>query len=110
MNLFIICILTRIILAYVAKIISIDKLPYLGYITMIPAIGFLYIYFTKSRKTGIEVGGKKIWWNSLRPIHGMLYFMFSIAAINKYNLWYVLLADVIIGIIAYLIHYKIELL
>lgn len=107
MNLFIICILSRIFLVYLAKSISIDKLRYLGYLTMIPAIGFFYIYFTNSRKTGIEVGGNKIWWNSLRPIHGMIYFIFSIAAINKYNLWYLLLIDVIIGIIAYFIHYKI---
>ena len=25
------------------------------------------------RKTGLEVFGDKIWWNNLRPIHGILY-------------------------------------
>jgi hypothetical protein len=110
MNLFIFCILVRLLLVYIAKTISLKNLKYLGYVTLIIAIGFIYIYVTKSRKTGIEVHGKKIWWNELRPIHGILYLIFSIAAINHYNLWYLLLIDVIFGIVAYLIHYKIELI
>ncbi len=110
MNLFIFCVLVRLLLVYIAKTIKIENLKYLGYGTLIPAIGFIYIYITKSRKRGIEVGNKKIWWNPLRPIHGILYLLFSIAAINGYNLWYLLLLDVIVGIVAYFIHYKIELL
>ncbi len=109
MNLFIFCILTRLIVVYIAKTINIEYLSYLGYITLLPAIGFIYIYITKSRKRGIEVGNKKIWWNQLRPIHSIIYFIFSIAAIHNHNLWYLLLLDVIIGLIAYIIHYKIEL-
>lgn len=108
MNLFIICILFRLFLVYIAK--TTKNLKYLGYITLIISIGFIFIYVTKSRKTGIEVNGKKIWWNELRPIHGILYLIFSIGAINNYNLWYLLLLDVIIGLVAYLIHYKIELI
>jgi hypothetical protein len=109
MNLFLFCILLRLILVYVAKTISIEKLHYLGYLTLIPAIGFIIIYLTKIRPRGLEVGGKKIWWNQLRPIHGLLYLVFSIGAMNKYNLWYLLLLDVLLGVTAYIIHYKIEL-
>jgi hypothetical protein len=110
MNLFILCILVRLLLVYVAKTINPNKLIYLGYVTLMIALGFIYLYITKSRQKAFEIGGKKIWWNSLRPIHGVIYLIFSIAAINGYNLWYILLLDVMIGIIAYMIHYKIELL
>ena len=64
-------------------------------------------YLFKLRKTGAEVFGNKIWWNNLRPIHATLYLLFSYLAINKNNnSWYVLLLDVIIGIIAFSIHHK----
>ncbi len=110
MNLFIFCVLVRLLLVYIAKTIKIENLKYLGYVTLLISIGFIYIYITKSRKRAIELNNKKIWWNALRPIHGILYLLFSIAAINSYNLWYLLLLDVMIGVIAYFIHYKIELL
>ncbi len=104
MNLFIFCILVRSILVYIAKTICIEKLKYVGYVTLLPAIGFIYCYIKKNKKKD------KVWWNPLRPIHGFLYLIFSIGAINHTNLWYLLLLDVIIGLVAYLIHYKIELL
>jgi hypothetical protein len=110
MNLFIFCVLVRLLLVYIAKTIKIENLKYLGYVTLLISIGFIYIYITKSRKRAIELNNKKIWWNPLRPIHGIFYLLFSIAAINSYNLWYLLLLDVMIGVIAYFIHYKIELL
>lgn len=109
MNLFYLCIITRLILVYIAKNMNLNNLYYLGYVTLLPAIGFMLIYLTNSRQTGIEVGGKRIWWNNIRPIHSILYFIFSIGAIYHYNLWYVLLIDVIVGIISYIIHYKIEI-
>jgi hypothetical protein len=109
MNLFIFCILVRLLLVYIAKTISLENLKYVGYVTLMISIGFIYIYITKSRKRGIEIGNKKIWWNQLRPIHGILYLLFSIGAFNQCNLWYLLLLDVIIGMVAYFIHYKIEL-
>jgi hypothetical protein len=42
------------------KINHIKYLPYLGYLALLPAIGFAYIYITKSRQTGLEVFGEKI--------------------------------------------------
>jgi hypothetical protein len=37
------------------------------FLAILPAIGFMYIYLTDSRKTGQEVFGQKIWWNHLQP-------------------------------------------
>ena len=78
----------------------------MGYISILPAIGFLFIYFTNSRKTGFETFGKPIWWNNLRPIHGSLYIIFSYLAINKNSYSYlILLLDVLIGLLAYIFFY-----
>jgi len=98
------CIVVRFLFVYIAKNINSYYLPYLGYIALIPAFGFLYLFLTGSRKTGTEVFGDKIWWNNLRPIHAILYFLFSYNAIIKNNnAWIYLLYDVIIGLVSFLI-------
>jgi hypothetical protein len=100
------CIGTRIILTIIAKNINIKFLPYLGVLALLPAIGFSYIYITGSRKSGFEAGGK-IWWNSMRPIHSILYFLFAYNAIHKRQdiAWKFLAIDVTIGLIAFLNHH-----
>jgi hypothetical protein len=102
------CIGTRSLFVLIAKNIDIKYLKYLGYLALLPAIGFAYIYLTGSRKTGQEVFGEKIWWNDLRPLHSLLYFLFAYNAIigNK-NSWVYLLIDVVIGLISFIIfHYR----
>lgn len=106
---FTVCVIVRFLLVILAKNINKDKLPILGYITLIPAIGFISLYLTDSRKTGLEVKGKSIWWNKFRPIHGILYLLFAIYAIKKEsNSWIILLIDVIIGIILYINKYYLK--
>lgn len=97
------CLVTRTILVVLAKKINNKYLPYLGVLSLIPALGFFIIFFGGFRKTGGETFGKPIWWNNLRPIHGTLYLIFAYLAINKNkNSYLPLLIDVIIGIIAYI--------
>jgi hypothetical protein len=101
------CIGTRTLFVYLAKNATLTYLKYMGYLAIFPAIGFFYLFFTGSRKTGAEVFGDKIWWNNLRPIHGSLYALFAYNAINgnKYA-WVYLLIDVIIGLVSFLVfHY-----
>jgi len=104
------CIGTRLLLVYIAKNVNMTLLKYMGYLLLLPAFGFFYIFFTNSRKTGPEVFGDKIWWNNLRPIHGLLYLLFSYNAItgNK-NAWIYLLVDVLFGLIVFLAHHFILL-
>jgi hypothetical protein len=102
------CIGTRSAFVLIAKNISVNYLPYLGYLALLPAIGFIYIYLTGSRQTGGEVFGEKIWWNDLRPLHSLLYFLFAYNAIigNK-QAWIYLLVDVLIGLLSFVVfHYK----
>ena len=104
------CIGTRLLLVYIAKNVNMTLLKYMGYLLLLPAFGFFYIFFTNSRKTGPEVFGDKIWWNNLRPIHGLLYLLFSYNAINgNKNAWIYLLVDVLFGLIAFLAHHFILL-
>ena len=100
------CMTVRFGLVYLANKMPTKYLPYMGYIGLLPAIGFAYIYLTDSRKTGAEVFGDKIWWNDLRPIHSMLYFIFAYLAINASNQAYIpLLIDVVIGLVAFLVYH-----
>jgi hypothetical protein len=100
------CIGTRILFVYLAKNASKQNLRYMGYLALLPAIGFFYIYLTGSRKTGAEVFGDKIWWNNLRPIHGLLYFLFAFSAINgNPKSWIFLLIDVTFGLLSFLNHH-----
>lgn len=102
------CIPTRLAIMYLAKIISLQYLPILGFVALIPAIGFIYLYISGTRKSGPETFGDKIWWNDLRPIHSLFYFLFAYNAINKVTTaWLFLLYDVIFGLLSFLIfHYK----
>jgi hypothetical protein len=100
------CIGTRLLFVYIAKTVNLTLLKYMGYIALLPAIGFFYIYFTKSRQTGVEVFGDKIWWNDLRPIHGTLYLLFAYHAIRGIRYaWVFLLIDVLFGLTAFLTHH-----
>ena len=103
------CIGIRSLFVIIAKYVNTTYLKYLGYLALVPAIGFVYIYLTGSRKTGAEVFGEKIWWNNLRPIHAILYFLFAYNAIigNKQS-WIYLLVDVLFGLISFLIHHYVN--
>ena len=103
------CIGLRFFFVYVAKVISLQYLPILGYIALLPAIGFMYIFITGSRKTGPEVFGDTIWWNDLRPVHAALYGIFAYNAIHKNpDSWMVLLVDVLIGLVAFIHHHTLN--
>jgi len=101
------CIGIRSYFVYLAKIASKSILMFMGFLALLPAIGFFYIYFTGTRQTGAEVFGDKIWWNDLRPVHGLLYLMFAYNAITgNHFAWIYLLVDVLIGLISFLgFHY-----
>jgi hypothetical protein len=101
------CIPVRAFFVYIATVVNKEVLRLLGYLALLPAIGFFYIYFTGSRNTGGEVFGDRIWWNNLRPIHGILYALFALNAIYGNKIAYIyLLVDVLFGLSSFLLfHY-----
>jgi hypothetical protein len=101
------CIGVRFLFVIIAKYISTKYLKYLGYLALLPAIGFMYIYLTGARKSHVGAFGEKIWWQNLRPVHSILYFLFAYnAIIGNTHAWVYLFADVLIGLSGFLIvHY-----
>lgn len=102
------CIGTRFAISAIAFWFANDEtlLKYMGILALVPAIGFLTIYMMGWRKTGVEAGGK-IWWNGLRPIHGILWLTFAALAITGYkHAWFALFADTVIGLAAWMHHHQ----
>ena len=80
--------------------------PLLGIVAAIIALGFLGIYFGDLRRTGPEVFGDRIWWNTLRPIHAILYGLFAYYALTGLSrAWMFLALDVVLGATAWTIHH-----
>jgi hypothetical protein len=101
------CMGARLSFFLLAKYLNKDYLPYMGYIAIAIGIGFFTIYFTGNRNTGIL--DQPVWWNNLRPVHALLYFIFAYLAINQSDYsWIVLLIDVIIGLSSFVIFHKIN--
>jgi len=101
------CILARLFLAYLANIANRKWLKVMGYIAILPAIGFMYLFLTGVRNK-VGAFGEKIWWNSFRPIHAVLYGAFAYFAIQgNRKAWIFLLVDALVGLGGFLwAHYK----
>jgi hypothetical protein len=98
------CLGARLAFAYFATLYPI----YCAFIAAVISLGFFYIYFTGSRPVGLETGGKPIWWNSLRPLHGIMYGIFAILSYTGYKYApAIIVADALVGLIAWLNNYKI---
>ena len=98
------CLGTRSALVVLARARP-DLLPLLGLLAVVPAIGFAVIYAGGLRQTGPEVFGERIWWNDLRPVHAALYATFAVMALRgNESAWIVLLADVLLGLAAFVHH------
>ena len=100
------CILIRLLLVNLSKNLDKNNVQYLGYLALVPVLGWFYIIFIGERNTGGEVFGEKIWWKDLRIIHATLWSIFAYMAINKNkNAWQILLLDTVFGLIAFLNHH-----
>ena len=104
---FAVCIAVRCGLALVAflaaKQMNLVYLRALGGLALVPALGFSLIWFFEWRKTGLEVGGRKIWWNHLRPFHAAMYAAFGALALMGYRDAYIaLVIDVVVGTISFI--------
>lgn len=96
------CMGSRFGTVYLSKNNS-QLLPTIGKLAILPAIGFFVIYFGHLRKTGAEVFGENIWWDKLRPLHGLLWGIFSYYAIHgNTGAWKILLIDTLIGLFSFL--------
>ena len=63
------CLTIRLTLAYITSRLDEKLLEISGYISFLPAIGFIIIYLFNLRDR---------WWNNLRPIHGINFLLFGL--------------------------------
>jgi len=101
------CIPTRFMFMYLSDKYAESYSHYFILVALLFSIAQFYLYITDSRKTGIEVFGADIWWNQLRPVHGMLYLLFCVYTYKKQNHAYIpLLIDIITAIIAFILYHN----
>jgi hypothetical protein len=98
------CVPTRIFISIIPLLIEKKHLPYYGLILLMPAIGFLLLYFFNLRLNATEAGGKT-WWSNYRLIDGLLYLAAAIYCFQEKAIAYIpLLIDVVFGLIIFIIH------
>jgi hypothetical protein len=100
------CILSRLFMTLLSSFAYGKILRAIGFLALLPVLGWLYIIFIGKRDTGLEVFGGEIWWKNLRPIHVGLWSLFAYLSINgNRNSWIVLLVDTLFGLFAFLWHH-----
>ena len=101
------CISVRIIISLIAKNTSVNYLPILGLISLIPAFSFIHMFYNKDKQNGDKgFSGAVIWWSNLRLIHSFMYLWFAYSAYNKdKDAWKILMIDTFIGFSAWYLHY-----
>ena len=98
------CMTLRLSLAIIAKILDPKYLPIMGIMALAISIGFLYSFLLSKKSLGLF--GGKVWWNDMRLVHAILYFIFFVCAImKKTSSWLILLLDALIGLGAFIVHY-----
>ena len=103
----VLCIGARLGLAYLAKNLTGKWSMLLSGVIASMGLGFLIVYFGGLRKTGAETGGTKIWWDHLRPVHGILYIIAAALLSYGHRCWgsQVILIDTLFGLTAFLLHH-----
>ena len=100
------CIPIRLFLVYLAYHLPVKYLPYMGLAALPLAGGFIYLFLTGKRTSGVETQGAPIWWRQFRIVHGLLYLLFAFYAIQRVATAYqILLADVCFGLVIFLWHH-----
>jgi hypothetical protein len=105
------CMGARFGLAYLARLTNKIKnlsIPLSGILATM-GMGFILIYTNNWRKSGLETDGMKIWWNDLRPIHGLLYIVSALSIMKGENIYAsnLLISDTLLGLASWLLfHYN----
>ena len=102
------CILARTILVLMAKNLNKEYLKIMGYLALPIGLSFIYLYFFGNQRADSQLewlGDKKIWWNQMRLVHGLIWLLFAVLAFTKFNYsWIILAIDTLIGLSVWILH------
>tara|TARA_Y100000992_G_C21226957_1_gene473411 strand:+ start:322 stop:663 length:342 start_codon:yes stop_codon:yes gene_type:complete len=102
---YIICVVVRCTLIYIAYVSLSHSYGFLLFscFYLVLGVGSIYQYLTKYRKKGAF--GQSIWWDSFRPIRGILYLSVSYFIYMR-ELYFVpiLIVDTVMGISGHVYH------
>ena len=83
-------------------------LKYMGYVAIFISMGFIYLYVNGNKYADNQLSqykDKKLWWKNLRIVHGIMYSLFALFAIQmKSYAWVPLALDTIIGLSVWTFH------
>lgn len=98
------CVGVRSLFVYISKTYT-QYLPVMGLLALLISIGF-FNSFLKYKDGDVGAFGGNVWWNNLRLLHSIIYLLFAISAMLRIKWsWIFLLADILIGILAFTYHY-----
>ncbi len=102
------CIGIRLFMVYVSKSGQEQHKQYLGYFLAIISVGIMAVYLFNLRPVGAETMGTAIWWNSLRPIHGVAWGLSAYYLLTGQSeiAWKILLGDITLGLAGFLYHHQ----
>ena len=98
--LFSICIIVRLLLAYLISKLDGKKLKFSSIIGFSVATGFILMILINRKKGAFS---QKVWWGKYRIIHAMLYLTFGLLALNMNENSYVpLVIDALLGLLFFI--------
>lgn len=96
------CVGFRLCLVCLAYRLEGRSMKIAGALALLPVLGWAFIMLVKRRDTGPEVFGGKIWWQSLRIYHALLWTCFAFMAFKGDPSAYIpLLLDTSLGLLAF---------
>ena len=99
------CIGTRLFITYKIKYHNPKYKQYYSIFLLLISLGFIMQYTLKFRKKALL--GNEIWWDSIRPIHALLYFIGTILVYTENKNAYIpILIDTIIGLFFFTKYYS----
>jgi len=101
------CIPARLFLAFLPLYLPDFLLKVYGGVLLMIGLGFLYLFVTGKRKTGLETEGKPIWWRPFRILHGLMYCLAAFFVLDRQRraAFQTLLIDTCLGLALFLYHY-----
>jgi hypothetical protein len=97
------CMVVRLSFVYLAYTLPPHWVQWMSIPAALFGLSFILLNLFHLRQTGREVNYERIWWDPIRPVHGMFYLTFAYLAWTLHPQAYVPLAiDIVFGFLAFI--------